>query len=178
MKLNYSKKILIAAIITLLIVIVCNIIFTKMLLDKIVSINDKVKQIDFSSQEREKALILKDSVLSSVSEREELDQYFVGPGNIETVKFTKYLEDLALEMNVTQRKTLDYEMAAGTGSSEIVSAIRFKFSISGKWNNVYNFIQAIENLPKVSKVNSISLSYGSIDKNWSADLDFAVVKLK
>ena len=178
MKINYSKKILIISIVTFVMVIVLNIIFTNLLLNKINDINNKVKQLETSSQEREKALSLKDSVLSSVTEREELLKYFVGSGNAETVKFTKFLEDLALGMNLTQKKTLEYESVSGVGGSEVVSIIRFRFVVSGKWLNVYNFLQAIENLPKVASLNSTSLNYNSLEKNWSADLDFSVAKLK
>lgn len=178
MKSNHSKIILIISVLTILAVIVLNVIFTNMLLNKIVAINDKIKQIDFSSQERENALAVKESVLSSVKERAELATYFVWSGNIETVKFTKFLEDLALEKGVTQRKTLDYETIETLNSSENVSAIRYKFIISGKWSNVYNFLMAIENLPKVARLNNASLSYSEGNKSWSADLDFSVIKLK
>jgi hypothetical protein len=178
MKLNYSKKILIIAVVTFLVVIILNIIFTNLLMNKIVNINTKVEQLDISSQEREKALDQRDSVLGSVSDREELDKYFVGAGNIETVNFTKYLEDLSFTMGVVQRKTLDYEAIPEMTDSSIVSVIRYKFNISGKWSNVYNFLQAIETLPKVAHLNGTSLNYDNINKNWSADIDFSVIKLK
>ena len=70
MKLNYSKKVLVASLITFVCVLALDIIFTNLLLDKIVSINDKVRQIDISSREREKELNLKDSIASSKNERE------------------------------------------------------------------------------------------------------------
>lgn len=178
MKLNYSKKILIMAVITFLVVIILNVVFTQLLLNKITDINNKISQLDISSQEREKSLSLRDSVLSSISDREELDKYFVGAGNIETVNFTKYLEDLSLEKGVSHRKTLNYESISNMPDSGVVSVIRYKFNISGKWSNVYNFLQTIETLPKVSLLNSASLYYNEENKNWSADLDFSVVKLK
>jgi len=188
MKLTYAKKIFILAITFLAGVLVLNIIFANLLFNKIVNINNKVKQLDISSQERERELNLKDSIADSKVERVRLEEYFVGAGNAETVKFTKYLEDLALDMGVTQSKTLNYEPVVGLESSSVVSTIRFKFSISGKWTNVYNFLKAIENLPKVVSINSTSLSLNTaeasekdlkpIGKIWNADLDFSVINLK
>lgn len=178
MKLSFSKKVLISAIVTLFIVLFLDTVFTNLLLKKIVSINDKVRQIDISSQERLKELNLKDSTANTVEEREKLGEYFVGPGNAETVEFTKYLEDLAAEMNLTQRKTLDYEAVNEPGLSDFISAIRFKFNVSGKWSDVYGFLYAIEKLPKIVSLNSVSLNLNSDNKTWSADLDFLVVKLK
>jgi hypothetical protein len=188
MKLIYSRKIFILAITFFAGVLALNIIFANLLFNKIVNINNKVKQLNISSQERERELNLRDSIADSKAERERLEQYFVGAGNAETVKFTKYLEDLALEMGVTQSKTLNYEPVIGLESSSVVSTIRFKFSISGKWANVYNFQKAIENLPKVVTLNSVSLSLStneetdkdikSTGKIWNADLDFSVINLK
>jgi hypothetical protein len=169
-------------------VVVLSFIFTNLLLNKIVSINDKIKQLEISSQKREGELTLKDSVSSTKLDREKLIGYFVGPGDSETVEFTKYLEDLAKKMNVTQKKTLDYEAISGLPTSEVVSSIRYRFNISGSWNNVFNFLLAIESLPKVSLLSGVSfnssseiLSAGEGASNkviWSADLDFSVAKLK
>ena len=188
MKLNYSKKILIASIVTLAVIVVLDVVFTDLLLGKIFDINDKVRQLEISSQEREKELNLKDSIASSKVQREKLGGYFVDAGDIETLDFTKYLEDLAKDNGVIQSKTLNYEPAKGLESSNIVSSIRYKFTVSGSWSNVFNFIQAIENLPKVSSLNSVSLSSSLGDSSskgtkvgvrvWSAELDFSVANLK
>lgn len=188
MKLKYSQKILIIAIIILGLTLTLNIVFGSMLIGKIVDINNKVKQLDISSQEREKELNLKDSISNSKLEREKLNGYFVGAGNAETVDFTKYLEDLAKEKGVTQTKTLSYESVSGLGASDVVSVIRYRFNVTGKWFNVYAFLQVIENLPKVSYINSVSLNTSlegvtakeakSLIRIWAADVDFSVVKLK
>ncbi len=178
MRLNHSKKIFILSLISFFCVLILSIVFTNLLLDKIISINDKVKQLDISSRERERELNLKDSIASSKIERENLGGYFVGAGNAETVKFTEYLEDLATNLDLTQKKSLDYEPIGELKSSEVVSAIRFKFNVSGSWSNVFAFLRAIENLPKVSHLNNVSLNLNSESKIWSADLDFLVVKLK
>lgn len=188
MKYSYSKKILTLSIIIFVIVLVLNIIFTNLLLGKIYSINDKIKQLDISSQEREKALSLKDSIASTKTERENLATHFVGAGNAETVSFTEYLENVALETGVNQKKSLNYESVVELGPSEIISSIRYKFNITGKWSNVLKFVQAMEYLPKVSYLSGVSMGVnlgnstttGSRmgEKNWSADLDFSVAKLK
>jgi len=188
MKLNYSKRILVLVIIMFVGVITLNVTFSNLLLHKISDINDRVSQLDISSQEREKELGLREGIISSKAEREKLAGYFVGEGNVETVEFTKYLEDLALKNNLTQSKSLNYEPVSGLESSSVVSAIRFRFTIMGKWTNIFTFLQLIENLPKVLSLDSVSLSTsldGDLAKEirpeariWQADLDFTVVKLK
>jgi hypothetical protein len=188
MKLNYSKKILIISLLIFILIILLDIFITKLLLNKITSINDKVKQLNISSAEREKELNLRDSIISSDLEREKLTSYFVGAGNAETVEFTKYLEDLAIKNGVSQKKSLASEAVNELNSSDIVSALRYRFNVSGKWANIYNFLQAIENLPKIALLNSVSLSVSAeavsakelktTGKIWSADLDFSVIKLK
>lgn len=188
MKIKYSKKVLILALIVFSGVIVLNVFFANILLVKIFSINDKVNQLNISSQKRERELALKDFIVSSSLDREKLAGYFIGAGNAETVEFTKYLEDLALVAGVTQKKSLNYEAISELDSAEVVSAIRFKFNVSGKWENVFTFIQLVENLPKVLSLNSVFLNVSSEAvsvkdvksgrKVWSADLDFSVAMLK
>ena len=178
MKLTYSQKILILSSIVFITVVVLVSVFSNLLLGKITDINDKVKQLDISSQERLKALTLKGLISSSETEREKLNQYFVGAGNAETVIFTKYLENLALESGVTQAEALSYEPAKGMEASNIVSAIRFRFDVSGHFSNVFHFLQAVENLPKLGYLNSVTLDYNADTKVWSASLDFSILKLK
>ena len=187
MKINYSKKILLLSAIVLLLILVLDIIFTNLLMSKIININDRVKQLNISSREREKELNLKDAIVSSEAERKKITEYFVGSSNADIVEFTKYLEDLALAQNLTQKKSLDYGAVEGLPASGAISALHFRFNVSGKWSNVFTFLQAIENLPKITYLNSVSLNIVSGDlstkgasegnKIWSADLDFSVIKL-
>lgn len=188
MKIKNSQKILIFSIIVFIVIVILDTVFGNLLLNKIVDINDKVKQQELSSQSRLQELLLRDSIDSSVLERDQLNNYFVGSGNLEVVAFTEYLEGLAVENGVVQKKTLNYEALAGFSSSEFVSSIRYKVNISGKWSNVFAFIQAIENLPKAVFLNSISINANPNNSSvsniksgngaWSADLDFSVVNLK
>jgi len=188
MKLNYSKKILILAMLLFLVVFVSNIIFIYLLFGTINGVNDKVRQLNISSQKREEELLLKDMISDFRPEREKINQYFVGAGNADIVAFTKSLEDLADAYGVSQRKTLSHEPISELKNSETVSNLRFRFNVSGKWANVFNFFQSIETLPKVIKINSVVLSVNSSalsakevktnEKTWMAEIDFSVVKLK
>jgi Tfp pilus assembly protein PilO len=186
MKLVYSKKILILALVVFVSVIVLDVVFTSLLLGKVSSINGKVKQLEDSSQERLKNLSLQESINSSKIQREKLTNYFVGPGNALTVDFTKYLESLASEASVTQKKSLNYEPVGELISSNVLTTIRYKFEVTGSWNSIFNFLQAIENLPKVAYLNGVSLNYNQGDalvkgeqtQGWVATLDFSVIKLK
>jgi hypothetical protein len=147
-----------------------------------------VDQLNTSSQKREKDLVLTDFIANSAAERDQLASYFVGAGNAQTVDFTKYLETLAKEAGVTEKKTLNYQSVTGLESSVNVSAIEYHFSVSGRWTNIFSFLQLIENLPKVLVLNNVSLSVASeaVSLNeiragvrvWSLDLDFSVVNLK
>lgn len=177
MTLNYSKKILLLSVVTFFCMLFLNYVSFSFLIEKVIDINDKVKQLNISSQERERQLNLRDSVANSKVEREKLLGYFVGAGNLETVVFTKYLEDIASQAGVTQSKSLNYEPIAGFPSSETLTSIRFKFNVSGRWANVFTFLQEIENLPKAAALNNVSLNV-STGNTWSADLDFSVAKLK
>ena len=178
MKLNYSQKILTASVVIFFSVLNFDAIFTNLLISKIYDINDKVSQLNTSSFERERELNLRDSVASTKLDREKLSGYFVSAGNLETLEFTKYLEDLARENQVKQTKVLSLEPLRGMESSSVVSTIRYKFNVSGSWSGVYSFLQAVELLPRVAVLNSVSLRKDSDSKLWSADLDFSVVNLK
>jgi hypothetical protein len=182
MKINFSKKIFIVSITIFIVVLAMDMVSSYLLINKIIDINNKVKQLNISSQDRLKQLSLNDAISSSVKEREKLTGYFVGPGDLNTVDFTKSLEDLADIMGVTQKKSLAYEEVPGLASAGAVQSIRYKFTVSGKWANVYNFVHAIENLPKISALASVSFIYSAGDKAgagvWFADLDFSVLKLK
>lgn len=177
MKLNHSKKSLILSTTLFLVVLGANILFANLLVIKITTINDQIRQSVISSQERERNLNLRDSILNSVSERSKLEKYFVGVGDAETANFISYLESEAKKVGlVSDIKSVGYEPVAEIGSSEIVSLIRFRLSVNGKWSNVFTFIQTLENLPKISTVNAISLDHNS--GVWSAEIDFSVAKLK
>jgi hypothetical protein len=188
MRLNYSKKIFIVSIIIFVAVLVLDIIFINLLITRITSITDRVSQLNISSQQREKELFLADFISNSATERANLDKYFVGAGNAETVDFTKYLEALAKEAGVTEKKTLNYEPITGLEASNNISAIRYRFSTSGRWQNIFNFLQLLESLPKAGSLGSVSTTVNSEAvslkearagvKVWSLDVDFSVAKLK
>ena len=180
MKLNYSKKILIISTVIFLVIFILNIISCNLLWTRIVSINDKIRQIDISTQERGREMVLRDLIANTREQREKLSSYFVGAGNAETVEFTEYLENQAKKVGVTQKKSLAYDEVEELGVSEQISVVRYKFNVSGGWTNVFNFLGVIENLPKVGYLSTVTFN-ADIDKNspkiWSADLDFSVIKL-
>ena len=76
MKLNYSQKILILSLVLFIGVLILDIVFSNLLFGKIVNINNKNRQLDLSTQEREREIVLKDSIISTQGEREKLEQYF------------------------------------------------------------------------------------------------------
>jgi hypothetical protein len=185
MKLTYSQKILILSALVFIGVVVLDVIFTNLLLGKIVGINDKVKQLTISSQERERNFVLQDLVANTKEERTKLEQYFVGVGDIKTAEFIRSLESYAKAYSVTLIiKSVGYESIPEMASSEVVSLIKFKVNVVGKWDSVYGFLERVENLPKVALVNSITLDAnagiekGNQARSWSSDIDFSVVKLK
>lgn len=176
MKLNYSQKMLVISTVIFVGVLVLNIIFINLLLNLVTGFNDKTQQLDNSFQVLQKETKLKDVIANSKEAGEKLSLYFVGPGDVETVNFVKFLEDLAVKNNVIQEKSLAYEPVAELPNSNTVSAIRFRSNISGSFANVFSFLQAIENMPKVVSLKSASLN--TVDKGWAMSLDFSVIKLK
>jgi hypothetical protein len=187
MKLNYSKKILIITLLVFIGVLVLDIVFTNLLWQKILSINNKIKQLNISAQERVKELNLKETIVNSAENRVLLEESFVAAGNAKTVEFVSYLETLAKDTGVKYNtNSLSYEVVPELGSSESVQFIRLRASVSGSWANVFAFLQTIEKLPKISSLNSVSFNLNSdINANtksttnfWSAELDFSVAKLK
>lgn len=185
MKIDYTKKILIVSVAALIIVLVLDFIFTNLLLTKIVGINDKVKQLVLSSQERERNLNLKETIMSSEAERAQLEKYFVPAGDAKTADFINYIESLAKAAGLSYSiKSVGYEPLSDNGLADRLVFIRFKLGISGEWGRVFDFLQTIENLPVTSTLNSSSFGLsGEKAKNssaaiWSADLDFSVVQIK
>jgi hypothetical protein len=177
MKLNYSKKILIVSIVVFLGILAVDIIFTGLLLNKIASINNKIKQLNISTKEREAEFDMREILNKTEAERNKLESYFLLAGNAETVKFTEYLENLAKNNVVKQTKTLSYESINNVDLVKEVSVIRYKFNVLGQWGGVLGFLHNIENLSKINYLNSITINNSPDGKIWSADVDFSVITL-
>ena len=131
MKLNYSKRILIVSILAFALVLILDITFTNLLSGKIRSIQDKNKQIALSSQERERNLALKESVINSEAERQVLEQYFVPAGDAKTAEFISQLEAQAKAAGLAYTvKSVGYTAITGIAtSSQNLTALKFKFSV-------------------------------------------------
>lgn len=177
MKINFSKKILIVSIGVFIVTLSSVLLLSGLLINKINNINDKIHQLQISTMERENNILLGDLIIGSETDRKKLEKYFIGPGDIETAVFIGYLESLAKDTGlVSNIRSVGYETGENISSLETISFVGFDFSVSGKWNDVFNFVKLIENLPKVSSVNSVSLEVNS--GVWSADIDLSVAKLK
>lgn len=177
MKLNYSKKILILSVVSLVAIVIVDFLFLNLLADKIIGINDKIRQQTLSTQEREKNFYLKESISKTEIDRAKIEKYFIGPGDVATAEFIAYLENLAKQNKLTATvRSVGYEIIPEVGNSDVVSALRFRFSVTGKWSDVFVFLQIMENIPKAVSVFSVTLN--SASGAWTADLDFSVAKLK
>ena len=176
MKLNYSKKVLILSIALFLLVLIFDLVFTNLLLGKVTNINNEVKQLTVSTQEREFSQSLKDSILKTEKDRTKLEQYFVAAGDARTAEFINQIEVLAKSSGLTPEvRAVDYEPVATAATSSTVSLVHFKLNIVGKWDNVFNFLQTIENLTKITLVQGVTLNASSA--LWSGDIDFTILKL-
>jgi Tfp pilus assembly protein PilO len=174
--------VLFSSLIIFVIILTLNIVFTTLLLNKIVGINNLVNEQNIISQTKMKEFKLSDSIENTKIDREKLIKYFIPAGNLQALQFTKYLEDLALENSVSQSKTLNYTPALGLESAENLTALNYKLRASGNWVNIFSFLRAVENLPKVMYLSEVSLrqesGVDSAPNQWSADLDFSVIKFK
>ena len=158
-------------------VITLVIIFTNLLLGKIFSINDKVKQMTLSSIERERNISLKESIHNSEKDRIELAKYFVGSDDEDTADFISQLEDLGKQLNlVINVKSVEYEKNPNFENSNYLSLVRVRVGFNGKWNGVFDFLQKIETLSKIVLIHNVSLESNS--RIWSGEVDFSVFKLK
>lgn len=177
MKLNYTKKIFIISAAVLVGIIILVLVFTNLLLGKIYSINDKVKQMTISSIERERNISLKESIHVSESDRGELAKYFMGSTDADTADFIGQLENLGKQLGLTVNvKSVEYEKNPNFDSSNYLSLVRVKVGFVGKWSGVFDFLQKIERLSKTTLIHGVSLDNSS--KIWSGDIDFSVFKLK
>lgn len=177
MKFNYSKRIFVLSLGVFLIVLVLNIVFSNLLLEKILNINNKIKQQNISSQERERNLALKDSVIGTRELRLELEKYFIAPGDPQTASFVNYLEGQTKKTGLSPNiKSIDYENIETLGGDSNVLSVRLRLGAVGKWSDVYSLLIALESLPRVSFLNSVSLERQS--EGWSVDIDMSVAKLK
>lgn len=186
MKLNFAKKIFILAVCTFVLVLVVDIIFTNMLVKNIIGINDKIRQLNLSTQERERESALASSVMNSEEDRRRLDAYFVAAGDSATVDFTTFLEDKARQLGLQYvTKSLDYENVIEPANVEGISVIRFRFTVTGSWSKVFVFLIQVENLSKIVSVNNVHFNLDNTEgvtknagTNFTAELDFSVAKLK
>lgn len=177
MKLNYTKKIFIISVAILIGVTVLVFIFTNLLLGKIFSINDKVKQMTISSIERERNISLKESIYNSEKERIELSKYFIGLTDEDTAVFISQIENLGKLAGLTvDVKSVEYEKNPNFDNSNYLSLVRIRVNFNGKWNDVFGFLQKIETLSKIVLIHNVSLESSS--RIWSGEVDFSVFKLK
>jgi Tfp pilus assembly protein PilO len=185
MKIKYSQKVLGSFVIIFLLILTANIIIGRMSIKQIESINNKIRQVTLSSEEREKLLALKESLTNSEEDRKLLDKYFIGSTDADTANFISYIENLAKQNGLTYNvQNVSYEPISEISSSEQVNFMKFQLNIVGGWSNIFTFVQNIENLPKVVSLSAVSIDNGpslgakSKTKNWSADLEFSVARLK
>lgn len=183
MKIRYSQKILGLFIIIFLVVLAANIVVGRMNIGQIDNLNNKIRQVTLSAEERERVLAIKDSLLNSEADRKILDKHFIGPSDSDTADFIGYIEGLAKQNNLAYSvKDISHQPISEISGSEQVNFMSFRLNVLGTWDNVFTFLQFIENIPKVVSVANISIdngpSLGGKTKNWSADFEFSVGRLK
>lgn len=185
MKINFAQKVLLLFVLIFILVLAGNIVVGNFVYKKISDINNKIKQVTLSAEERERAAVLKDSLLNSEIDRDKLEEYFVGSTDADTANFITYIEGLARQNGlVYDVRNVAYEPVSELSNSEHINFIKFRVNVVGSWNNVFTFLQVIENLPKVVSLGSVSFDNGpslsskTRAKIWSADLEFSVARFK
>ncbi len=179
MRINYSKKVLGFSFIVAVIVIILVAIFCSLLIEKIVGINDKVKQIEVSSQERERSATLRVSVANTQEGRENLNKYFISVNGV--INLIEQLENLAKETGVTlDIKFVGYE-AIKQVTADTLEQVKFKVAVSGSWSKVIKFFKLVETFPAVVYLDSTFLNLiasKTKEQTWLLDLEFSVIKIK
>lgn len=177
MKSNNSKKVLIFMAVLLIISLSTAIYLGHILYKQIVNTNNKVEQVKFSTAEREKVFALRDSVDKTTEQRGILNQAFVGSSDLDTANFIDYIENLAKKSNLSYSvKSVAYEDKMGSLEFGNLKFIRIKMNVGGVWSSVFAFTRQIENLSKLTFINSVS--FDQVGNKWSAEIDFVTLKLK
>ncbi len=184
MKIKLSTKIVVVSLVVAFIVILINGYFGRLLYQQILSTTNKIEQISIATIEREKMTALEHSLDTSTSSRAILDQYFITADDADTANFIDSVENIAKQGGLEYVVSgIDYDKNPEFGSLTNLNFIKLKINVTGNWLAVWNFLQTIENLPKVLVISSVTLDTsaknikGQINK-WSADLEFSVAKIK
>ncbi len=138
--------------------------------------SSKEEEIKGDIKREESVSLMKKDVGFGKDSESELSGYLLGKEDSDAANFIKVLENAAgtssLSINV---QSISYEEDAKLDAVR-GEYVRIKLNISGKWENVLSFIKFLTNYPLKIDIKSISL--GSTDTKWGADIDFTAVKLK
>ncbi|MEI6528097.1 MAG: hypothetical protein WCO10_00275 [bacterium] len=182
---KYSTKIIFSVAVAILsISVIGSAVFSYLLVDKINNINDKIKQMDLSTQERNKQGAQKMSVVDTEADRAKLESYFVSADG--AVDFIKYLENLSVEVGVKANiQNINFQPLRDTAYANTAEYISLNLSVEGTWAKVYRYVLLLEKLPFVSEVGNVDMTEvtQTDEKNktksfWTATISLKVIKLK
>ncbi len=169
------KKILIVAVLTFFASVVCVVFMFSIISLKSTKAKDAhIKYLEKVSMQ-DKISILKEEIESSSSDIEKLDSLFISEE--ETVDFLNYTEDLAkgfgLEVEIS-------DVSFGESSKE-THVLSLSINAVGTFDQVSDYLKAMENIPYEISIVSSSLSYkGGAEESdlWEANISFEVLSIK
>lgn len=172
MKTNTTKK-----VIFLTIVIVVLVVGIFSLLSKI------NEQIDFVSEVK-KEIVVESSKVGSISDikkktkelemiSDRIEKVLISESN--AVAFISLIEDLSANSGTQiQIVNVDFRDPEAQGRLGILD---LKFKITGSWENVTNFLSAIESLPYLVNINSLRFAVASVAGGGQWTVDFGLIGL-
>ncbi len=147
---------------------------------KIKHLNENTSSVLAESELKEKKRItllsLEREVLSTESQRNKLDNFFVPDEG--RVEFIELVENLAAENSLDIR--INSLLSGKFEEDSPVEKFNFAITLSGSWRNIYNFTITLESAPYQLMIDKFRITKNgdSQSSEWTADLTFNVLKLK
>lgn len=145
---------------------------TLSLADEIFSMSSRGDEIKILAQE-----------LSSLeNDLKKLDTFIVDNSQEGVVKFLKTLEN-ASEISQTEISIdLDVVQAKDTEPEEDFERLNLKLEVIGDWDNLFHFLNLLENLQYQTKINELNFSFvpaiGEIRQYWKGQINMEALRMK
>lgn len=167
---------IVAAILLILSIIGVEILYTRTykLENELTALNQNVR--DLEAQEK-RILAVRQSATESGVDASSLDQYFVDDTG--ALDFLKYIEGLAASSGLTSKTDVFDAQQDPVLSEQGKEYLKMAIRTTGSMNNIRLFLSLIESLPYNVKISRVDIrKNGDGPKDWSALVDFSVVKSK
>lgn len=147
---------------------------------KIESVSILESELSMETQRRERSQSITHLVEDTAEKRNEMERYFVDESgvasfitDIETIAESAGVDEGITSVGVSNLKKDD-------PASEYLEEISIQVRAKGSWNEVFQFVRLIENMPVVSFVRDVSFDYKVAQEaaSWNVTLSIQARKIK